>query len=56
MWCIVGVRVGLPCHDMEVEGFVVKDDAVFLSFSFKKNMQEFKAKSERAVLAISLRE
>ena len=25
---VVGVRVGLPRHDMEVEGAVVKDDAV----------------------------
>ena len=28
MWRVVGVRVGLPRHDMEVEGVVVKDDAV----------------------------
>ena len=28
MWRIVGVRVGLPRHDIEVEGVVVKDDAV----------------------------
>ena len=25
MWRVVGVRVGLPRHDMEVEGVVVKD-------------------------------
>ena len=24
----VGVRMGLPCHDGEVEGVVVEDDAV----------------------------
>ncbi len=28
MWRVVGVRVGLPRHHMEVEGVVVKDDAV----------------------------
>ena len=28
VWRVVGVRVGLPRHDMEVEGVVVKDDAV----------------------------
>ena len=28
MWRVVGVRVGLPRLDMEVEGVVVKDDAV----------------------------
>ena len=28
MWRVVGVRVGLPRHDIEVEGVVVKDDAV----------------------------
>ena len=28
MWRVIGVRVGLPRHDMEVEGVVVKDDAV----------------------------
>ena len=28
MWRVVGVRVGLPRHDREVEGVVVKDDAV----------------------------
>ena len=28
MWRVVGVRVGLSRHDMEVEGVVVKDDAV----------------------------
>jgi hypothetical protein len=28
VWRVVGVRVGLPCHDMEVEGVVAKDDAV----------------------------
>ena len=28
MWRVVRVRVGLPRHDMEVEGVVVKDDAV----------------------------
>ncbi len=28
MWRVVGVKVGLPRHDMEVEGVVVKDDAV----------------------------
>ena len=28
MWRVVGVRVGLPRHDMEVEGVVVKDDAI----------------------------
>ncbi len=28
MWRVVGDRVGLPRHDMEVEGVVVKDDAV----------------------------
>ena len=27
-WCVVGIRVGLPRHDVEVEGVVVKDDAV----------------------------
>ena len=26
MWRVVGVRVGLPRHDMEVEGVVVKDE------------------------------
>ena len=25
---VVGVRMGLPCHDGEVEGVVVEDDAV----------------------------
>ena len=28
MWRVVGVRMGMPRHDMEVEGVVVKDDAV----------------------------
>ena len=28
VWSVVGVKVGLPRHDMEVEGVVVKDDAV----------------------------
>ena len=28
MRCVVGIRVGLPRHDVEVEGVVVKDDAV----------------------------
>ena len=28
VWRVVGVRVGLPRHDMEVEGVLVKDDAV----------------------------
>ena len=28
MWRVFGVRVELPRHDMEVEGVVVKDDAV----------------------------
>ena len=28
MRCVVGIRVGLPHHDVEVEGVVVKDDAV----------------------------
>ena len=26
VWRVVGVRVGLPRHDMEVEGVVVKDE------------------------------
>ena len=26
----VGVRMGLPCHDGEVEGVVVEDDAVLV--------------------------
>ena len=29
MWREVGVRVGLPRHDMDVEGAVVKDDSVY---------------------------
>ena len=29
MWREVGVRVGLPRHDMDVEGVVVKDDSVY---------------------------
>ena len=29
---VVGVRMGLPCHDGEVEGVVVEDDAVLASF------------------------
>ncbi len=33
MWRVVGVRVGLPRHDMEVEGVFVKDDAVWNSAS-----------------------
>ena len=28
MWRVVGLRVGLPRHDIEVEGVAVKDDAV----------------------------
>ena len=28
VWRVVGIRVGLPRHDVEVEGVVVKDDAV----------------------------
>ena len=32
VWRVVGVRVGLPPrHDMEVEGVVVKDDAILKS-------------------------
>ncbi len=31
MWRIVGVRVGLPRHDVEVEGVVLKDEAVLNS-------------------------
>ena len=27
---VVGVRMGLPCHDGEVEGVVVEDDAVLV--------------------------
>ena len=27
---LVGVRMGLPCHDGEVEGVVVEDDAVLV--------------------------
>ena len=33
VWRVVGVRVGLPRHDMEVEGVVVKDDFGSGSFS-----------------------
>ena len=33
MWRVVGVRVGLLCHDREVEGVVVKDDTVWNSAS-----------------------
>jgi hypothetical protein len=29
VWREVGVRVGLPRHDMDVEGVVVKDDSVY---------------------------
>ena len=27
---VVGVRMGLPCHDGEVEGVVMEDDAVLV--------------------------
>ena len=30
MWRVVGVRMGLQCHDGEVEGVVVEDDAVLV--------------------------
>ena len=33
MWRVVGVRVGLPRHDMEVEGVVVKDDAILCAMT-----------------------
>ena len=41
VWRIVGVRVGLPCHEVEVEGVVVKDNAV-LVVTLKGKVQRLK--------------
>ena len=39
MWRVVGVRVGLPRHDMEVEGVVMKDDAVQKMSNYQQRMR-----------------
>ena len=47
MWRVVGFRVGLPRHDMEVEGVDVKDDAVL---ELRARCCTFNAKDEATIV------